>query len=59
MTSNSINTEADAPQAVDPRLVFLLRASARWDLVDAGEMTLDEAFADLVPALDGLIEVAA
>jgi hypothetical protein len=34
---------------IDPRLVFLARAHARFILVEAGEMTLDEAF-------DGLLE---
>ncbi len=36
---------------VDPRLVFLERASARLILVDAGEMELDEAFNGLVAHL--------
>jgi hypothetical protein len=36
---------------IDPRLVFLQRASVRLYLVEADEMTLDEAFEDL---LDGL-----
>ena len=40
----------DSPQ-VDPRLAFLARASARELLVDAGELTIDEAFDGLVPAL--------
>jgi hypothetical protein len=31
---------------VDPRLVFLARASARLVLVEAGEMDLGEAFDD-------------
>jgi hypothetical protein len=35
---------------VDPRLAFLARASARWFLVEAGEMDLGIAFAELVPA---------
>ena len=35
----------------DPRLVFLERASARLFLVEAGEMTLDEAFEGLVTSL--------
>jgi len=35
---------------VDPRLAFLARASARWFLVEAGEMDLVIAFAELVPA---------
>jgi len=34
---------------VDPRLAFLARASARWLLVEAGEMDLGIAFAELVP----------
>jgi hypothetical protein len=34
---------------VDPRLVFLLRAAARFDLVEAGELELGEA-------IDGLFD---
>ena len=34
--------------APDPRLVFLLRAGARHMLVEAGEMTLDEAIRSLI-----------
>ena len=34
-------------EPVDPRLVFLARASARLALVEAGEMDLDEAFDEL------------
>ena len=37
--------------SVDPRLVFLLRAAARFELVEAGELCLDEAFDDLMAAL--------
>ncbi len=36
---------------VDPRLVFLERASTRLILVNAGEMELDEAFDGLVMSL--------
>ena len=39
---------------VDARLVFLLRAAARFDLFEAGKMTIDEAFDDLLPALDAI-----
>jgi hypothetical protein len=35
---------------VDPRLAFLARASARWLLVETGEMDLPTAFGELVPA---------
>jgi hypothetical protein len=35
--------------APDPRAAFLLRAACRWELVEVGEMDLNEAF-------DGLIE---
>jgi hypothetical protein len=45
----------DSPQA-DPRLVFLARASARELLVDAGELTIDEAFEGLVPAFLEILE---
>jgi hypothetical protein len=34
---------------VDPRLSFLARASAKLILVEAGEMDLATAFAELVP----------
>jgi hypothetical protein len=33
---------------VDSRLVFLARAHARFILVDAGEMEIDEAYNDLI-----------
>jgi hypothetical protein len=36
---------------VDPRLVFLARASARLVLVESGEMDLDEAFDGLVASV--------
>jgi hypothetical protein len=36
---------------VDPRLVFLLRAAARFELVEAGELNLDEAFDGLMSSL--------
>jgi hypothetical protein len=36
---------------VDPRLVFLARASARLVLVEAGEMDLDEAFDELIESV--------
>jgi hypothetical protein len=36
---------------VDPRLVFLLRAAARFELVEAGQLCLDEAFDGLIFAL--------
>jgi hypothetical protein len=32
----------------DPRLVFLLRAGARHMLVEAGEMTIDQAIRSLI-----------
>jgi hypothetical protein len=35
--------------APDPRAAFLLRAACRWELLEVGEMDLDEA-------IDGLIE---
>jgi hypothetical protein len=38
-----------APQHIDDRLLFLVRAHARLILVEADEMTLDEA-------LEGLVE---
>ena len=35
--------------SIDPRLSFLHRAAARLILVEAGEMDLDTAVADLLP----------
>jgi hypothetical protein len=35
----------------DPRLVLLLRASAKWLLVEAGLEDLDGAFADIARAV--------
>jgi hypothetical protein len=40
---------------LDPRLIFLARAWARFILVEAGEIDLDEATEDLIwPACDCL-----
>ena len=36
-------------QPIDPRLVFLERASARCYLVDHGEMDIDDAITGLIP----------
>jgi hypothetical protein len=36
---------------VDPRLVFLARASARLVLVEIGEMGVDEAFDELIESV--------
>ena len=36
---------------VDPRLAFLARAHARFIMVEAGEMDLDEAFDDLIESV--------
>jgi len=44
---------------VDPRLIFLLGASIRFDMVEAGELSLDEAFADLMSAFASILESAA
>jgi hypothetical protein len=44
---------------VDPRLAFLIRAAVRFDLVEAGELSLDEAFDGLVPAFQSIWGVAA
>jgi hypothetical protein len=41
----------DTVRQVDPRLVFLLRAAARFELVEAGELCVDEAFDGLMSAL--------
>jgi hypothetical protein len=38
---------------IDPRVVFLARAAARLTLVEAREMTLAEAFDDLMPLAEG------
>jgi hypothetical protein len=38
-----------APVSIDSRLIFLSRAAARLILVEAGEMTLAEAFDSLMP----------
>jgi hypothetical protein len=40
---------------VDPRAVFLLRAAAHLDLFEAGELSLDEAFAGLIAAFDEIM----
>ena len=36
---------------VDPRRAFLARASARFILVETGEMDLDEAYYDLIESV--------
>ena len=36
---------------VDPKLAFLARAAVRFQLVEAGEMDIDEAFDGLVACL--------
>jgi hypothetical protein len=41
----------ESARQVDPRLVFLLRAAARFELVEAGELRLDEAFGGLTSPL--------
>jgi hypothetical protein len=38
----------------DARLVFLIRAAARYDLYEIGEIELDEAIAGLVPAFQSI-----
>jgi hypothetical protein len=39
---------------VDPRLVVLLRAGAKFELVEAGLDDLDEAFADIERAVHNI-----
>lgn len=46
---------APAPDSVPPGLVFLLRASARFDLVEAGAMEIEEAIMGLAPAFYQLV----
>jgi hypothetical protein len=36
---------------VDPRLIFLARAHARFIMVESGEIDLDEAFGDLIKSV--------
>jgi hypothetical protein len=38
-------------QRIDPRLAFLARAAARFQLVEAGELDLETAFNGLVAGL--------
>jgi hypothetical protein len=45
---------AHCSDEIDPRLAFLARASAHLTLVELGEMDLEEAIDDLVPAFEGL-----
>jgi hypothetical protein len=53
ISNRQLSSSANAPEtitdSVDLRLVFLARAYARLLLVEAGEMDLDTAVADLVP----------
>ena len=46
----------DYSDSLDPRLVFLARASVRYELVRTFQMDLDEAFEGLVPAFIQLID---
>jgi hypothetical protein len=41
--------------APDPRAAFLLRAAARWQLVEIGEIDLDGAFDGLVEQFEALV----
>jgi hypothetical protein len=41
--------------APDPRAAFLLRAAARWQLIEIGEIELDEAFGGLVEQFEALV----
>jgi len=52
----SENSPSPESLQANPRLVFLARASARELLVDAGELTIDEAFDGLVPAFLEILE---
>jgi hypothetical protein len=45
------NSVAPSSDTIDPRLAFLIRASARWYLVEHGEMDLGDAFDGLVRSL--------
>ena len=54
-----LHRAATAPQAgggmaLDPQLIFLERASARLVLVEAGKISLDDAFDGLIPAFRDL-----
>jgi hypothetical protein len=40
-------TDPDHEAEIDPRLIFFLRAAARYELVEACAMDLDEAFGGL------------
>lgn len=39
----------------DPRATFLLRAAARWELLENGEIDLDEAFNGLIEHFEALV----
>jgi hypothetical protein len=43
-------------QRIDPRLAFLARAAARFQLVEAGELDLETAFNGLVAGLSCLCD---
>jgi hypothetical protein len=42
---------------IDLKLVFLLRAAARFDLVGAGAMDLDEAFDGLIDQFRAIAQI--
>jgi hypothetical protein len=45
-------SESKPQEELDPREAFLLRAATRYDLVEAGEITIEEAFDGLGVIID-------
>ena len=48
VSSTAISDVAEVDTSIDPRLAFLARAHARFILVEAGQMSLEEALVGLV-----------
>jgi hypothetical protein len=46
-----MNAPCFVEERVDPRLAFLARAAARFELVQVGVMDIDEAFEGLIVSL--------
>jgi hypothetical protein len=48
VSSTAISDVAEVDTSIDPRLAFLARAHARFILVEAGQMSLEEVLVGLV-----------
>lgn len=49
--AHTIANPSQSTAQVDPRVALLLRASIRWELLDRGELDLEEALSGLAEAV--------